>query len=95
MLAARVPAEALKERALEARARFEASGTNISEWARERGFSISLVQSVLAGNRACRRGESHKIAIALGLKPEVSPPEPLASTAAASSTSFGEMEPSR
>ncbi|WP_069206277.1 DNA-binding protein [Sphingomonas panacis] len=74
MLAVRVPAEALKERALVARARFEASGTNISQWARERGFSVSLVQSVLSGNRACRRGESHKIAVALGLKPTVAPP---------------------
>lgn len=67
----------MKARAQAARDRFEASGTNISEWARARGFSVSLVQSVLAGNRACRRGDSHAIAVALGMKPQVSPPQPL------------------
>jgi len=66
--------ESLKARALHIRAQFVASGTNISEWARDRGFSVSLVQSVLAGNRPCRRGESHRIAVALGLKKAVSAP---------------------
>ncbi|NWK96536.1 DNA-binding protein [Sphingobium lactosutens] len=67
-------AEGLKARALAAREQFAASGTNISEWAREKGFSVSLVQSVLSGKRACRYGESHRIAVALGIKENVPPP---------------------
>lgn len=68
------PADGLKARALAVREQFAASGTNISEWARENGFSISLVQSVLGGKRACRHGESHRIAVALGIKASVPPP---------------------
>lgn len=67
-------ADALRARALAVREQFAASGTNISEWARDRDFSVSLVQSVLTGRRACRHGESHRIAVALGIKKEVAPP---------------------
>ena len=74
MSVGRVSPQSLQQRARAMRDRFEASGTNISEWARDRGFSVSLVQSVLSGNRACRRGESHRIALALGLKEIVAPP---------------------
>lgn len=70
------PAKSLRERALAARDQFQASGTNISEWARQRGFSVSLVQSILSGRGACRHGESHRIAVALGIKEEVPPPGP-------------------
>ena len=70
--------DAIGERALAVRERFVASGTSISGWARERGFSISLVQSVLSGKRRCRYGESHRIAVALGIKADAPPPgEPL------------------
>lgn len=47
---------------------FEASGISVAEWARVRGFSTGLVYQVLEGNRKCLRGQSHRIAIALGLK---------------------------
>lgn len=47
---------------------FEMSGTSVSEWARARGFSTVLVYQVLDGQRKCRRGQSHQIAVALGLK---------------------------
>ena len=57
-----------------ARERFAASGTTIVAWARERGFNPSLVQYVLAGKRPCVRGESHRIAVALGIKEELPPP---------------------
>ncbi len=67
-------AEGLKARALAVREQFAASGTNISEWARERSFSVSLVQSVLTGRRACRHGESHRIAVALGIKEDAPAP---------------------
>lgn len=47
---------------------FEATGTSVAEWARVRGFSAGLVYQVLEGQRKCMRGQSHRIAIALGLK---------------------------
>jgi gp16 family phage-associated protein len=47
---------------------FNESGISISEWARVRGFSTGLVYQVLDGRRKCERGQSHKIAVALGLK---------------------------
>ena len=47
---------------------FEMSGISVSEWARVHGFSTVLVYQVLDGQRKCRRGQSHQIAVALGLK---------------------------
>jgi len=47
---------------------FEISGTSVAEWARVKGFSAGLVYQVLEGKRKCVRGQSHQIAIALGLK---------------------------
>lgn len=51
------------------RRRFYESGTTVTDWARERGFDRSLVYSVLNGRCLARRGASHRIAVALGLKP--------------------------
>lgn len=51
-----------------AKSLFEDSGISVAEWARVRGFSSGLVYQVLEGNRKCLRGQSHRIAIALGLK---------------------------
>lgn len=53
----------------EARRRFFISGESVAEWARERGFSLQLTYAVLNGRLRARRGESHRIAVALGLKP--------------------------
>ena len=47
---------------------FERRGLSISEWARSRGFSTALVYQVLTGKRKAIRGQSHQIAVALGLK---------------------------
>lgn len=47
---------------------FRLSGISVAEWARVRGFSTGLVYQVLEGNRKCMRGQSHRIALALGLK---------------------------
>lgn len=44
-------------------------GISISEWARLAGFSGNLVHAVLNGRNKASRGESHRIAVALGLKP--------------------------
>ena len=48
--------------------RFEQDGLAISEWARANGFNPVLVRMVIAGRRKCLRGQSHKIAVALGMK---------------------------
>lgn len=52
----------------EVRTAFDQAGISISEWARANGFSGSLVYQVLEGKRLCKRGQSHRIAVALGLK---------------------------
>ena len=64
----------LRDRARAVHAQFEASGTNISEWARTRGFSPKLVAEVLRGDRRCLRGDSHRVAVALGIKDAAPPP---------------------
>jgi len=62
------PRETIAARAAMVRAQFEANGINAAQWAHDRGFSPSLVHKILRGERACRRGASHRIAIALGIK---------------------------
>ncbi|WP_307616566.1 DNA-binding protein [Variovorax boronicumulans] len=52
----------------QAKADFVRAGISVAEWARDRGFSESLVRSILAGRRKCLRGQSHAIAVALGVK---------------------------
>ncbi len=52
----------------EARAEFIARGKSISEWARENGFSANLVFDILGGRKKCLRGQSHQIAVRLGIK---------------------------
>lgn len=52
----------------EVRATFAENGISIAEWAREEGFSTALVYQVIEGKRRCLRGQSHQIAVALGLK---------------------------
>ena len=51
---------------------FRAKGISFSDWARTNNFSVELVYRVLKMNRVPVRGESHKIAIKLGIKePEI------------------------
>jgi gp16 family phage-associated protein len=52
----------------EVRIDFRHRGQAIAEWARLNKFSPQIVNSVLAGNRPCHRGMSHKIAVLLCLK---------------------------
>jgi len=52
----------------QARAWLDYLGITIAQWSREHGFSEPLVHEVLTGRRACRRGQSHNIAVALGMK---------------------------
>ena len=49
---------------------FEHAGISVSEWADCHGFRRENVYAVLAGRTRGRRGEAHRIALALGLKPE-------------------------
>lgn len=46
----------------------EESGISVAEWARANGFSSGLVYAVLDGRRKCLRGQSFRIAVALGLR---------------------------
>ncbi len=48
----------------------ESRGLTVIDWANEYGFNPSNVYRVLNGISKCKRGESHKIALALGLKVE-------------------------
>jgi gp16 family phage-associated protein len=61
-------AHELAQTTKEIRAVFETSGISVAEWARVSGFSTGLVYQVLEGRRKCVRGQSHRIAVALGLK---------------------------
>lgn len=49
---------------------FHSKGITFSDWAKENNFSPELVYRVLKMNRVPLRGESHKIAVRLGIKEE-------------------------
>lgn len=49
---------------------FRSNGININDWSLRQGFTPALVYAVLQGKRKCLRGQSHSIAVALGIKPE-------------------------
>lgn len=46
----------------------DAQGKPVSEWARERGLSYDAVTMVLKGRAKGRRGEAHRVFVAIGLK---------------------------
>lgn len=56
----KTPEQALKE--------FHRTGKTVTSWAEEHGFNVSMVYDVLRGNRKCLRGQSHRIAVRLGIK---------------------------
>jgi len=60
-----------QEQLQKVRDEFLSRGVSIAEWARQRGYSRALVYQVLRGNKKCLRGQSHRIALALGLKPGI------------------------
>lgn len=47
---------------------FETHGVSVSDWAARNGFDRELVYAVLNGRTKGRRGVSHRIAVALGIK---------------------------
>jgi gp16 family phage-associated protein len=52
----------------QARAELRAKGISITQWAIANRFSPNLVFEVLGGRKKCVRGQTHEIAIKLGLK---------------------------
>lgn len=52
----------------QARERLRSNGKTVSQWAREHGFRIQAVYRVLGGQDKAYYGNSHAIAVALGLK---------------------------
>lgn len=52
----------------EIRREFRRLGISVSKWAKTHGFSPVLVYQVMSGSRKALRGESHRIAVTLGLK---------------------------
>lgn len=52
----------------EVKAEFAMRGLSISAWARNHGYSAQLVYQVLDGRKRCLRGQSHEIAVRLGMK---------------------------
>lgn len=47
---------------------FNRVGKPVTQWARQNGFTPSLVYAVLDGRAKGNRGKSHSIAVLLGLK---------------------------
>ncbi len=47
---------------------FRVTGISIQSWANENGFNPSLVYQILKSDQIPKRGQSHRIAVALGLK---------------------------
>jgi gp16 family phage-associated protein len=63
-----VPLQGQPMSAADALRRMHDDGVTIKTWAESHGFQSSIVYSVLSGRRKCLRGQSHQIAVALGLK---------------------------
>ncbi len=52
----------------EVREEFFKQGVSIADWARKHGVKYGQVIDVLRTDRECHRGNSHKIAVLLGIK---------------------------
>lgn len=63
--------------AYEIRTLFEVNGQSVAAWARNNGFSPALVYRVLRGESPAKRGQTHRIAVSLGLRKAPSPDERL------------------
>jgi gp16 family phage-associated protein len=55
------------------RREFREKGVTLTEWAKANGFPLSAVNAVLIGHNKGYRGQSHKIAVALGIKASPQP----------------------
>lgn len=52
----------------QARERLSRRGVSMRQWADDHGFHHVLVRDILAGLRAANHGQSHNIAVLLGMK---------------------------
>lgn len=52
----------------QARAELQRKGISVTQWAVANGFSPNLVFEVLSGRRTPTRGQTHNIAVTLGIK---------------------------
>ena len=52
----------------QARAELRRKGVSITQWAMSNGYSPNLVFEVLSGRRNPTLGQTHRIAVSLGLK---------------------------
>lgn len=50
------------------RTEFRRKGITFAQWARQHNVSRHLVAQILSAKRPCNYGESHRIAVLLGLK---------------------------
>ncbi len=51
-------------------------GVSVSEWSRLHGFAPATVYAVLSGRCTGRRGQAHRVAVALGIKVAADSSEP-------------------
>jgi gp16 family phage-associated protein len=52
----------------EVRDEFKRKGLSVTAWALSHGYSPNLVHEVLSGRRKPTRGQTHRIAVMLGIK---------------------------
>lgn len=62
--------------AAQAKAWLEQQGKSVQEFARENSVDPATTYQVLAGRKKGRRGESHKVAVLLGMKIGIIPDAP-------------------
>ena len=63
----------ITEKIAEIVAEYQRAGVNWSAWAKAEGFKYQVVRDVITGRTKCKRGESFRVAVALGAIP---PPPP-------------------
>ena len=56
----------------EVRQAFDEDGVSLADWAKTNGFAPGVVYAVLSGRVRGTRGEAHRVAVALGLRPQPS-----------------------
>ena len=61
--------------AAQAKAWLEHQGKSVQEFAREHGVDPATTYQVLAGRKKGKRGEAHKVAVLLGMKDGIIPPQ--------------------
>lgn len=59
----------------EFRAKLDAQGKSVRQWAKENGFNIHLVNAINIGRLKCKRGQAHEIAVAMGIKADPDAPD--------------------